>query len=49
MALGSLIIGIADTYGQVVVPELARVTIYALMALILLLKPAGLVPVRSGL
>ena len=48
VALGSLIIGIADTYGQVVVPQLARVTIYALMALILLLKPAGLVPVRSG-
>ena len=48
VALGSLIIGIADTYGQVVVPELARVTIYALMALILLLKPAGLVPVRGG-
>ena len=48
VALGSLIIGIADTYGQVVVPELARVTIYALMALILLIKPAGLIPVRSG-
>ena len=46
--LGSLIIGIADTYGQVLVPELARVTIYALMALILIFKPAGLVPVRSG-
>ena len=48
MAFGSLIIGIADTYGQVVLPELARVTIYALMAVILLLKPAGLIPVRGG-
>ena len=48
VALGSLIIGIADTYGQVVLPELARVTIYALMAVILLLKPAGLIPVRGG-
>jgi branched-chain amino acid transport system permease protein len=48
VALGALIIGIADTYGQVVLPELARVTIYALMALILLLKPAGLVPVRGA-
>ena len=46
--LGSLVIGIADTYGQVVAPEFARVTIYALMALILLFKPAGLMPVRSG-
>ena len=48
VALGALIIGIADTYGQVVLPELARVTIYALMAVILLLKPAGLIPVRGG-
>ena len=48
VALGALIIGIADTYGQVVLPELARVTIYALMAVILLIKPAGLIPVRSG-
>lgn len=47
-ALGSLIVGIADTYGQVVAPELARVTIYALMASILLIKPAGLLPVRGG-
>ena len=47
-ALGSLIVGIADTYGQVVVPELARVTIYALMAVILLIKPAGLLPLRGG-
>jgi len=47
-ALGSLIVGIADTYGQVVVPELARVTIYALMAAILLIKPAGLLPLRGG-
>ena len=48
VAFGALIIGMADTYGQVVLPELARVTIYALMALILLIKPAGLIPVRSG-
>ena len=48
VALGSLIIGMTDTYGQVVVPELARLTVYGLMAVILLCKPAGLVPVRSG-
>ena len=46
--LGSLIIGIADTYGQVLAPEFARVTIYALMALLLIARPAGLVPVRGG-
>jgi branched-chain amino acid transport system permease protein len=47
-ALGSVIIGMADTYGQVVIPEFARVTIYALMAVILLFKPEGLMPVRRG-
>ena len=46
--LGSLIIGVADTYGQVVAPELARVTIYALMAGILICRPAGLIPVRGA-
>ena len=48
VAVGSLIIGVADTYGQVVVPELARFTVYGLMAVILLCKPAGLIPVRGG-
>ena len=47
-ALGSLIIGMADTYGQVVLPEYARVTIYALMAVILVFKPAGLIPARPA-
>lgn len=46
-AVGSLIIGMADTYGQVVIPEYARVTIYALMGVILLFKPDGLFPVRG--
>jgi len=45
--MGALIIGMVDTYGQVVLPELARVTIYALMAFILLTKPSGLVPIRD--
>ena len=47
VAAGSLIIGVVDTYGQVVVPELARLTVYGLMAAILLYKPAGLIPVRG--
>ena len=46
--VGSLIIGMADTFGQVLVPEFARVTIYALMAIILLFKPAGLVPAGAA-
>ena len=47
VALGSLIIGMADTYGQVMFPELARITIYALMAIILIARPGGLITVRS--
>ena len=45
-ALGSLLIGMVDTFGAVLAPELAGVTLYALMALILLAKPAGLFPAR---
>lgn len=46
--VGSTLIGMADTYGQVMAPQFASVTIYALMAVILLLKPAGLFPVRKA-
>ena len=46
--IGSLVIGMADTYGQVLAPEFARVTIYALMAAILLVRPHGLFPVRPA-
>ena len=45
---GSLIIGMVDTFGQVVAPELARVTIYALMAAVLLVRPRGLFPVSQA-
>ena len=44
-ALGALLIGMAETFGQVLVPEFASVVIYAVMALVLLLHPGGLVPV----
>jgi branched-chain amino acid transport system permease protein len=40
--LGSLLIGLADTFGQVLVPEIAGMTIYMLMAAVLLWRPAGL-------
>ena len=46
--IGSLVIGMADTYGQVMAPEFARVTIYALMAAVLLVRPHGLFPVRQA-
>lgn len=40
--VGALLIGLARVYGQVYLPELASVTVYALMAAILLWRPAGL-------
>ncbi len=40
--LGSLLIGLADTFGQVFAPQLAGMTIYVLMAAVLLWRPAGL-------
>nr|VFJ46522.1 MAG: amino acid/amide ABC transporter membrane protein 1, HAAT family [Candidatus Kentron sp. FW]VFJ70859.1 MAG: amino acid/amide ABC transporter membrane protein 1, HAAT family [Candidatus Kentron sp. FW] len=46
-ALGSLLIGMADTFGQVLFSEFASVTIYALMAIVLLLRPHGLIPART--
>jgi branched-chain amino acid transport system permease protein len=46
--LGALIIGLAQTFGQVEFPEFASFIMYAIMALILLLRPQGLIPVRPS-
>src|ERR1700733_8559664 len=40
--LGSLLIGVADTFGQVFAPQLAGMTVYVLMAAVLVWRPAGL-------
>ncbi len=40
--LASLLIGMVDTFGKVVVPEAAGILVYVLMAVILLWKPDGL-------
>ncbi len=40
--IGAMLIGLADTFGKVLLPELASMTIYALMALVLLWRPQGL-------
>lgn len=45
-ALGSLLVGVTETFGQVLVPEYSTMVLYALMALVLLLRPGGLAPVR---
>jgi branched-chain amino acid transport system permease protein len=38
----ALLIGIVDTFGRVLVPQAAGVTVYVLMAAILLWRPEGL-------
>lgn len=44
---GSLLVGMADTFGQVVFPEFAAAAIYALMAAVLMVRPAGLFPAAT--
>jgi len=40
--LGSLLIGLADTFGQVFARQISGMTLYMLMVLVLLWRPAGL-------
>src|SRR5713101_3469241 len=40
--VAALLIGFCDTFGKVLVPELAGVAVYLLMAIVLLFRPAGL-------
>jgi branched-chain amino acid transport system permease protein len=40
--LASILMGLADTFGRVLVPEYAGITVYLLMAVVLLWRPEGL-------
>ncbi|MGH8714067.1 MAG: branched-chain amino acid ABC transporter permease [Casimicrobiaceae bacterium] len=40
--VAALLIGFADTFGKVLVPEFASIAVYLLMAVILLFRPSGL-------
>jgi len=40
--IASLLIGFIDTFGKVLIPEVAGVLVYVFMAMILLWKPSGL-------
>jgi branched-chain amino acid transport system permease protein len=40
--LGAILIGLADTFGKVLVPDFASFSVYAVMAAVLLWKPRGL-------
>lgn len=45
--LGSLIYGFVQTFGAVLLPDLASVLIYALLAVVLVTRPAGLFPAKG--
>lgn len=45
-ALGSVLIGLVETFGRLFVPQFAAFFLYALAAAVLLVKPRGLVPIR---
>lgn len=40
--VGSLLIGLADSFGKLLIPQAAMFLIFALMALVLVIKPSGL-------
>lgn len=44
---GSLIVGFVETFGAALAPGLSAVSVYVLLALVLLLRPQGLLPARS--
>jgi branched-chain amino acid transport system permease protein len=45
-ALGSLLVGMADTYGRVFIPQFSAFLIYVVAAVFLLLRPQGFVALR---
>lgn len=47
-AVGALLVGMVETFGQVLAPEYAGVALYGLMALVLLARPGGLIPARRA-
>jgi len=40
--IGAMLIGLADTFGKVLLPEMASMVVYALMAGVLIWRPQGL-------
>jgi len=40
--IGAMLIGLADTFGKVLLPELASMAVYATMAVVLIWRPQGL-------
>jgi len=46
-AIGALLIGLADTFGKVFFPTFSSITVYLLMALVLLWRPNGILGKRE--
>jgi branched-chain amino acid transport system permease protein len=46
--IGSMMIGLADTFGRVMVPEFSSMVVYALMAAVLLWRPSGLYGTKAA-
>ena len=44
--LGSVLIGFADTFGKILLPQFAMMMIYLVMAIALIFRPSGLMPAR---
>jgi branched-chain amino acid transport system permease protein len=40
--VAALLIGLADTFGQVYLPQISGMVVYLLMALVLIFRPEGL-------
>ena len=45
--VGSLVIGLAHTFGVALLPEFASALIYCVMAVVLIVKPRGLLPAKA--
>ena len=39
---GAILIGVADTFGKAIIPEFSLFIIFAVMAVVLLVRPSGL-------
>jgi branched-chain amino acid transport system permease protein len=46
--IGALLIGLVDSFGRALLPDLAMFFIYIVMIIVLLVKPSGLIPRGSG-
>lgn len=46
--LGSILIGMADTFGKALLPEFSLFLIFAVMAVVLLIRPSGLFGLKGG-